>query len=327
MRRREFITLLGGAMTLWPLAARAQQAMPVIGFLNAGSLDGYANHAAAFRQGLNESGFVPGQNVAVEYRWAAGQYDRLPALAAELIRGQAAVLFASGGQLSVRAARAASATIPVVFTSGADPVESGLVSSLSRPEGNTTGVSFTGRTLGPKRLELIRELMPKATTIAVLHNPQNPLRPAESTALQGAAETLGQQLRFLAASTIAEIDQAFVQLGQQRPDALVLNGDIFFTTQRDLIVALAARHAIPAIYHEDAFARVGGLISYGASVTGAYRQAGVYTGRILKGAKPADLPVLLPTKFDVVINLKTAKALGLKVPEPFLLFRVDEVIE
>jgi putative ABC transport system substrate-binding protein len=237
------------------------------------------------------------------------------------------VIFASGGQRSVLAARASSATIPVVFTSGADPIESGLVTSLSRPEGNTTGVSFTGRALGPKRLELLRELMPKATAIAVLHNPQNPLRPSEQTSLHTAAGSLGQHLRILSASTIAEIDQAFVQLGQQRPDALVLNGDIFFTTQRELIVALAARYGIPAIYHEDAFVRSGGLLSYGASVPHAYRQAGVYTGRILKGAKPADLPVLLPTKFDVVINLKTAKALGLKVPEPFVLFRVDEVIE
>ena len=327
MRRREFLGVLGGAAAAFPLVAYAQQAMPVIGFLNAGSLDGYASHAVAFRQGLNEAGFVPGQNVAVEYRWAAGQYDRLPALAAELVSGQAVVLFASGGQLSVRAARTASATIPVVFTSGADPVESGLVTSLSRPEGNTTGVSFSGRTLGPKRLELIRELVPKATTIAVLHNPRNPLRHAELSALQAAAATLGQQLRLLTASTIAEIDQAFVELGQQRPDALVLNGDIFFTTQRDLIVALASRYAIPTIYHEDAFAKSGGLISYGASTLAAYRQAGIYTGRILKGAKPADLPVLLPTKFDVVINLKTAKTLGLKMPEPFLLFRVDEVIE
>jgi putative tryptophan/tyrosine transport system substrate-binding protein len=328
MKRRRFIALFVGAAMAWPLAAGAQQPpMPVVGSLNAGSLDGYANHTVAFRQGLNEAGFVPGQNVAIEYRWASGQYDRLPALASELVVGQAAVIFASGGQRSVLAARASSATIPVVFTSGADPIESGLVTSLSRPEGNTTGVSFSGRALGPKRLELLRELMPKATAIAVLHNPQNPLRPSEQTSLHTAAGSLGQHLRILSASTIAEIDQAFVQLGQQRPDALVINGDIFFTTQRDLIVALAARYGIPAIYHEDAFVRSGGLLSYGASVPHAYRQAGVYTGRILKGAKPADLPILLPTKFDVVINLKTAKALGLKVPEPFVLFRVDEVIE
>lgn len=328
MRRREFMTLVGGAAAAWPLAATAQQAaMPVIGSLNAGSLDGYANHTVAFRQGLKEAGFVPGQNVTIEYRWAAGHYDRLPALAADLVSRRVTVLFASGGNVSVRAARATTATIPVVFTSGADPVQAGLVASLNRPEGNMTGISFAGRALGPKRLELIRELLPTAAKIAVLHNPRNPLRPVELADLQAAAATLGQQLHLLTASNIAEIDQAFVQLGQQKPDALALNGDIFFTSQRDLIVALAARHRIPTIYHAEEFARAGGLISYGASVAAAYRQAGVYTGRILKGAKPADLPVLLPTKFDLVINLKTAKALGLNVPEPFLLFRVDEVIE
>jgi putative ABC transport system substrate-binding protein len=329
MRRREFITLLvGSAMTLWPLAARAQQAaMPVIGFLHAGSLDGYANHAVAFRQGLNEAGFIPGQNAAIEYRWAAGRYDRLPELASELVVRQVAVLFAGGGQLAVRAARAASTTIPVVFTSGADPIQAGLVASLNRPEGNMTGVSFSGRASQPKRLELTRELLPKATAIAVLNNPQNPWSPEELADLHTTAGALGQQLRFLSASTVAEIDQAFVQLGQQRPDALLLSGDLFFTSQRDLLVALAARYGIPTVYHGDEFARAGGLMSYGASTTAAYRQAGIYTGRILKGAKPADLPVLLPTKFDLVINLKTAKALGLKVPESFLLFRVDEVIE
>jgi putative tryptophan/tyrosine transport system substrate-binding protein len=327
MRRREFIALLGGAAA-WPLAARAQQpAMPVIGSLNAGSLNGYANHAVAFRQGLNEAGFVAGQSVAIEYRWADGQYDRLPALASDLVGRQVAVLFAGGGQLSVRAARAATATIPIVFTSGADPVEAGLVASLHRPEGNVTGVSFSGRALGPKRIELIRELLHKATTIAVLHNPQNPLRPAELADLQTAAGALGQQLRILSAGTTDEIDQVFAQLDQQRPDALVLNGDLLFTSERKRIVALAARHAIPTIYHEHAFAREGGLISYGASTTAAYRQAGIYVGRILKGSKPADLPVMLPTTFDLVINLKTAKALGLKVPESFVLYRADEVIE
>ena len=331
MKRREFITLLGGAAMppiLWPFAAVAQQAaIPVVGFLHAGSLDGYANQAVAFRQGLKEAGFVPSQNVAIEYRWAAAQYDRLPALASELVGRQVAVLFAGGGRISVRAARTATATIPVVFTSGADPVQAGLVASLNRPDGNMTGVSFSTRALGPKRLELIRELLPKATTIAVLQNPQNPWSPAELADLHAAAAALGQQLRFLSASTVAEIDQAFVQLGQQRPDAMQVYGDLLFTSQRDLIVALVARHGIPTIYHAEEFARAGGLISYGASTTAAYRQAGIYTGRILKGAKPADLPVLLPTKFDLVINLKTAKALGLTVPESFLLFRVDEVIE
>jgi putative ABC transport system substrate-binding protein len=329
MNRREFITLVGGAAAasavLWPWAACAQP--PVIGFLSAGSLDGYANHAVAFRQGVNEAGLVAGQNVAIEYRWAAGQYDRLPALASDLVGRQVAVLFASGGQLSVRAARAATATIPIVFTSGADPVESGLVASLNRPEGNMTGVSFSGRALGPKRIELIRELLPQVTTIAVLQNPQNPLRPAELADLRAAAGTLGQQLRVLSAGTSGEIDQVFAQLGQQRPDALLLNGDLMFTNERNQIVALAARHGIPTIYHDDAFARAGGLMSYGASTTAAYRQAGTYTGRILKGAKPSDLPVMLPTKFNLVINLKTAKTLGLKVPESFVLYRADEVIE
>ena len=275
MQRREFITLLGGAAAAWPFAAAAQQpAMPVIGFLHAGSLDGYANQVVAFRQGLNEAGFVPDQNVAIEYRWAAGQYDRLPALAAELVGRQVAVLFAGGGWISVRAARTATTTIPIVFTSGADPVEAGLVASLNRPEGNVTGVGFSARALGPKRLELIRELLPKATTIAVLQNSQNPIRPAELAELNAAAAALGQQLRYLSASTVAEIDQAFVQLGQQRPDALLLYGDLFFTSQRDLIVALAARHRIPTIYHAEEFTRSGGLISYGASTTAAYRQAG-----------------------------------------------------
>jgi len=327
MRRRHFITLLGGAAA-WPLRARAQQpAMPVIGVLSAGSLDGYANNTAVFRQGLKETGFVPGQNVAVEYRWAAGQYNRLPALAAELVDLKPEVIFASGGNVAVRAAQAATSTIPLVFTSGADPVEAGLVASLNRPEGNVTGASFSGRALGPKRLELIHEILPQASTIAVLQNSANPLRPGEVKGLRAAAASLGKQLRFLTASTVGEIDQAFVVLGQQRSDALILNGDLLFTSQRDLIVALAARHRIPTIYHEEAFPRAGGLISYGASVIAAYRQAGIYTGRILKGAKPADLPVLLPTKFDVVINLKAAQALGLKVSESFLLTRADEVIE
>jgi putative ABC transport system substrate-binding protein len=327
VKRREFITLLGGTAATLPIAARAQQpAMPVIGFLHAGSLDGYANNAVTFRQGLNETGFIAGQNVAIEYRWAGGQYSRLPALASDLIGRQVTVLFAGGGQLAVQAARAATATIPLVFTAGSDPVQSGIVASLSRPEGNITGVSFSGRALTPKRFELIRELVPKATTITLLHNPQNPMRPAELAEARTAAEALGQQLRLVAAGTPAELDQAFMQLAQ-RTDALVLNGDLFFTNQRNQIVALAALHSIPTIYHAEEFARAGGLISYGASTPAAYRQAGVYTGRILKGAKPADLPVLLPTKFDLVINLKTAKALGLKVPESFVLYRADEVIE
>jgi len=328
MNRRAFISLLGGAAAAWPLAAYAQQpAMPVVGFLGAGSLDGYANHVIAFRQGLKEAGFSVGQNVAIEYRWAAGQYDRLPALASDLVRRQVAVLLASGGEISVHAARAATATIPIVFTSGADPVESGLVASLSRPEGNTTGVSFSGRALGPKRIELIHELLPQARTIAVLQNPKNPLRPAELDDLRAAADRFGEQLHVVSAATAHEIEQVFTQLDQNRPDALVLNGDLLFTSERNLIVTLAARASLPTIYHDDLFVRAGGLISYGASTTAVYRQAGIYVGRILKGAKPADLPVILPTEFDLVINLETAKVLGLYVPEPFVLYRADEVIE
>jgi len=328
MRRRKFLGVLCGAAAGWPLAARAQQAAtPVIGFLHAGSLDGFANHVFAFRRGLNEAGFVPGQNVTIEYRWAAGHYDRLPALAAELVSRQVTVLVAGGGLNSVHAAKAATTTIPVVFITGADPVLVGLVTSLNRPEGNITGVSFSGRASQPKRLELIRELLPTATSIAVLSNPRNPLNSGDLADLKAAAVALKQQLHFLTAGTVAEIDQAFVQLGQQRPDALLLTGDPFFTTQRDLLVALSARHRIPAIYNSDDFPRAGGLASYGANSAAALRQAGNYAGRILKGAKPTDLPVLLPTKFELVINLKTAKALGLTVADSFVLFRVDEVIE
>ena len=327
MKRRGFISFAGGA-AVWPFAARAQQpATPIIGFLGAGSLDGYANHVIAFRQGLKEAGFVAGQNVTIEYRWAAGRYDRLPALASDLVSRQVAVLLASGGEISVHAVRAATATIPIVFTSGADPVESGLVASLSRPEGNMTGVSFSGRALGPKRIELMHELLPRATTVAVLQNAKNPLRPTELADLQAAADRFGEQLRVVSASTAHDIEQIFAQLGQTRPDALVLNGDLLFTSERNAIVELAARASLPTIYHDDLFVRAGGLISYGARTTAVYRQAGIYTGRILKGAKPADLPVMLPTEFDLVINLKTAKMLGLYVPESFVLYRADEVIE
>jgi putative ABC transport system substrate-binding protein len=328
MKRREFITLLGVTAASWPLAASAQQsAMPVIGFLHAGSLDGYTSHAIAFRQGLSDAGYIAGQNVQIEYRWAAGQYDRLIVLASELASRQVAVLFAGGGPIAVNAARTVMATIPLVFTTAFDPVQAGLVSSLSRPGNNTTGVSFEGRALTPKRIELIRELFPKATTVALFHNPTYPLSATELVDIRTATSALAFQLRLLPVSTVAEIDQAFVQLGQDRPDVLLLNPDLLFLSQRQLILALAARHQIPAFYPMDEFTRVGGLISYGASTVTAYRQAGNYTGRILKGAKPADLPVLLPTKFELVINLKTAKALGLKVPEAFILYRVDEVIE
>jgi putative ABC transport system substrate-binding protein len=328
MQRRKFITLLGGATASLPLVVRAQQsAMPVIGFLHAGSFDAFASHAVAFRQGVGEAGVVPGQNAVIEYRWAGGRYDRLSALAAELAAHHATVLFAGGGPIVMRAAKTVMATTPMVFTTAFDPVEAGIVTSLNRPEGNVTGVSFFGRALGPKRLELLRELLPKAATVAFLHNPKYPVRPAELANLQKAASTLGIQLRSVTASTVSEVDEAFVQLGQHRPDALLLNPDLLFLSQRELLVALAARHRIPAFYPMEEFTRAGGLISYGASTTAAYRQAGNYVGRILKGAKPAELPVLLPTKFNVAINLKTAKALGLTVADSFVLFRADEVIE
>ena len=300
--RREFISLLGGAAAIWPLAAHGQQAaMPVIGFLHAGSLDGYANHVVAFRQGLKEAGFVPNQNVAIEYRWAAGQYGRLPALASELTGRQVAVLVAGGGGLSVRAARTATTTIPIVFTTGADPVQTGLVSSLRRPEGNSPASALPVAPWHLKRLELIRELLPKATAIAVLQNSENPIRPRGNGGIGCSCCSPWTTTAPIVGQHRSRIE-TFVQLGQQRPDALLLYGDLFFTGQRDLIIALAARHRIPTIYHAEEFTRAGGLISYGASPAAAYRQAGIYTGRILNGAKPADLPVLLPTKFDLVLD-------------------------
>jgi putative ABC transport system substrate-binding protein len=327
MRRRNFIIGLGASVAAWPVVVSAQQAMPVIGLLGAGALSGYTNQTVAFRQGLNESGFIPGQNVTIEYRWAEGRYDILPTLASDLVNRHAAVIATSGGLLSTHAAKEATATIPIIFTSATDPVAAGLVTSLSRPEGNVTGVSFSSGLLSGKRLELIRELVPHAKTIAALYNPRNPGTKPELTDLRSAAAAVGQQLRHVAASTKDEIDQAFAQFGQERPDALVVMQDLFFTGQRDQIVALAGRSGVPAIYSADYFTRAGGLLSYGASPTAAYRQTGVYVGRILKGAKPAELPVLLPSKFELVVNLKTAKALGLNIPETFLLYRADEVIE
>ena len=328
MKRRQFLGLVGVAAA-WPVMAHAQQGVksPVVGFLHPGSFDGYANQAVAFRRGLSEYGVIPGENAAIEYRWAAGQYEKLPALAAELVDRQVAVFYAAGGQLAVRAARAASPTLPIVFTTGGDPIEIGLVASLNKPEGNMTGVSFSGRALGPKRLELMHELLPQAAKITVLQNSGNPVSPTEWHQYKEAAAALGLQLSLISAATVAEIDQAFVKFGREPPDALVINGDLLFTSQRDLLVALTTRYKIPAIYHVDEFTRAGGLISYGASSVAATRQAGVYVGRILKGAKPEELPVLLPDKFELVVNLKTAKALGLKVPESFLLYRADEVIE
>jgi putative tryptophan/tyrosine transport system substrate-binding protein len=325
MRRREFSTLLCGA-TMWPLATRAQQAaMPVVGFLHSGSPRPNVNLVTAFRNGLNESGYVEDKNVAIEYRWAEGQYNRLPAVAADLVRRQVAVIFGAAPPAAV-AAKAATTTIPIVFVSGANPVEAGLVASLSRPGGNVTGVAiFTGQ-LGAKQLGLLRELVPKAAVVATLVNPSNPLTEAIIRDVQAAATLTGHQIQIVKASNEEEIDKAFASLAELHADALIIGADPYFFTRNDQLVALAARYAVPAFYELREFAANGGLMSYGASITDGYRRAGVYAGQILKGAKPADLPVLQPTKFELVINLKTANALGLTVPL-LLLAAADEVIE
>jgi putative ABC transport system substrate-binding protein len=326
MRRRTFITLLGGA-SAWPLAARAQQpAMPVVGVLSPRSPAVDAPLIAVIRQGLNDTGFFEGRNVTLDYRWADGQYDRLAALAADLVRRQVAVIVAPGGEISAHAAKTATVSIPIVFLVGSDPVRSGLVPSLNRPGGNITGVSSVIFDLEPKRLGLMRELRPNATTIAVLVNPNSPNAEIQVNDIQIAARNVGQQVDFLNASTIREIDAAFARLAQMRVDALLVAADPIFFNRASQLVVLATRHAIPALYSRREFVAVGGLMSYGSTSDESYRTAGVYAGRILKGEKPGDLPIQLPTKFELVINLSTARALGLDVPAT-LLARADEVIE
>jgi putative ABC transport system substrate-binding protein len=326
MRRREFIVLLGGAAS-WPVVARGQDsAVPTIGFISNGTPNTFADMTAAFHEGLRQAGYTEGLNVLIEYRWAEGQYDRLPALADELVKRRVAVIFASGGTGPTRAAKAATTSVPIVFTAAYDPVAFGLVARLNRPEANVTGVTFFAGMLGAKRLELLRDLLPKATSVAMLANPDHPNVDNEAADVLGAARALGMQPQVLTASTDSEIDATFARLARQRTDALFVHADPFFQTRSNRIVALAAQHAIPTIYPNRAFTTAGGLMSYATSQTDAYRQAGVYVGRILKGATPADLPVVQPTKFDLVINVKTAQVLGLEIP-PTLLARADEVIE
>jgi putative tryptophan/tyrosine transport system substrate-binding protein len=327
IRRREFIVTLASAAAGWPLATRAQQpTMPVIGFLSSASAEAWKPFVSAYRSGLSQAGFVEGSNVAIEFRWAEGQYDRLPALAAELVRLPVTLIAASGGLPSVLAAKAATTTIPIVFTLGSDPVKFGIVASLNRPGSNITGVSLLAYLLDAKRVELLHELVPSAAAFAVLVNPKNTQVEAQLADFQTATRSLGLDQIVLKASTEKEIDTAFTTLVEQRGNALAVSADAFLFSRRDEIVALAARHKIPSIYEWRECANAGGLVSYGVSLTDAYRQASAYAARILKGEKPSDLPVMQPTKFDLVINLKTAKVLGLTVPQT-LQVAADEVIE
>jgi len=325
--RRRFIFAFGSASVAWPFVARAQQPpMRVIGLLHPGSSSEFANFVAAFRKGLRQTEFIEGQNLAIEYRWADNHYERLPELAADLVRRQVAVIAAIGGTATARAAKVATTTIPIVFIAAGDPVKDDLVTSLSRPGGNLTGLSLLNLAVAGKRLELLHELMPKVTMVAVLVNPANPQAAPEVEQLEAAARTLGLQLRLHNASNTREVEAAYATLVQDKAAALLVVSDPLFTSRRDELVALAARHAIPAVYQYREFATAGGLLSYGTNLIEAYRQAGVYTGRILTGIKPADLPVEQATKIEMVVNLKAAKKLGLEVPTSILL-RADEVIE
>jgi putative tryptophan/tyrosine transport system substrate-binding protein len=327
MRRRDFITVIGGAVTTWPISARAQQApMPVVGFLHGGSPGERAHVIAAFRQGLGAAGYVEGQTVTIEYRWAEDQFDRLPALAAELVRRRVNVIAIPAGSIATVAAKAATTTIPIVFGSENDPIKAGLVTSFNRPSGNATGVYFLSGGLAEKRLGLIRELLPRADLFGLLLNPNNPLTEAITTEVRRAASAIGQQIEVLHASNGREIEAVFAALTQKRASAFVLSPDPLFFTRRVQLVTLATRHGIPAIYTSSEFAQAGGLMSYGTDLADVWRQVGDYAGRVLKGTKPADLPVMQSTKLELVINLQTARAFDLEIP-PTLLARADEVIE
>jgi putative tryptophan/tyrosine transport system substrate-binding protein len=326
LKRREFITLLGGAAAAWPLAARAQQRMPVIGLLSSVPFETRRDQVLGFHRGLKESGYVEGQNVAIEYRSADNQIDRLPALAADLVNRRVDVIVTIGGDISIQAAKAATTTIPVVFVTGFDPVAAGFVASLNRPGGNLTGVSFLVVFTVAKRLELLSELVPTAGMIGMVVNPNNPNAESTTRDAQAAAEKLGKKLVVVRAGTERDLDTSFTTFIQEKVEAVLVESDPFFLARREQIVALAARHSLPAIFAFREFATVGGLMSYGTSLSNAYHQAAVYAGKILKGEKPADLPVIQPTSFELVVNLKTARALGLKVPLT-LQVAADEVIE
>jgi putative ABC transport system substrate-binding protein len=327
MRRRDFMKIIGGAATAWPLAARAQQAaMPLVGFLNGVSPEGYARYVAAFRQGLGESGFVEGRNIAIAWMWAYGQYGRLPALAADMVRQQPTMILASGGDDAVHAAKAATASIPIVAMFGADPVEAGLVGSINRPGGNITGVTQFSVTLAAMRMALLRELLPGAETIAVLSNPTSPTVAGQTREVERAARALGIRSHIVTAIKEGDFEGAFATMLRERAAGLVVLADPFFTISRATIVALAAHHGVPAIYNNREYPLAGGLMSYSPDTGSNYRQLGLYAGQVLKGARPADLPVMQPAKFELVINLKAAKALGVTVPLT-LLARADEVIE